>query len=352
MTARCYSCIRWITVVVCLNGTLPFLHADEDLEIAASWEVPAAAELMTAVELWTEGMTLNESERAAVQAAEESLAEPMSPSARFDRLITLIAVADPSTRPVIDACQSGAAISVAKDFDSLVVEQDWPPVVANHLRLLLGRSLAMEQLFDEALLHLQPLELGSVTDPATLLFYRGATEYRLRQQDASLATLGKLLERDQEIASRYATIARLMEAELKTIKPDSLGEIAHLMDSVRVRLGHGRAGKRVRDEEQEVIDKLDKMIEQLEDQLQQMQGMAGNQGGNLAPSSPLQDSRAAGGSGPGNVDPEPLDEEAEWGNISPKQREKTLQQLGEEYPSHYRSVIEEYFRQLAKEDQE
>ena len=264
----------------------------------------------------------------------------------------MIARADTEAAALVQAARNGTATLVALDFDALCLERGWPDIVVDNLRLLLGRSLAMEQLFDEALVVLSPLKVETVADPASLLFYRGATEYRLRQRDEALATLGKLLEREHQIASRYATIARLMEAELKTMKPDSLGEIAHLMDSIRVRLGHGRAGKRVRNEEQEVIDKLDKMIEQLEQQLQQMQSMMGEQGGSLAPSAPLQDSTPAGGRGPGNVDPKRIDEEAEWGNISPKQREQTLQQLGEEFPSHYRTIIEEYFRQLAKDDQE
>ncbi len=39
----------------------------------------------------------------------------------------------------------------------------------------------------------------------------------------------------------------------------------------------------------------------------------------------------------------------DWGNLPPKEREEALQQLGKDLPSHYRDVIEEYFRKLARD---
>ena len=41
--------------------------------------------------------------------------------------------------------------------------------------------------------------------------------------------------------------------------------------------------------------------------------------------------------------------EAGWGNLPEKDREKALQDIGRDFPSHYREVIEEYFRRLAAE---
>jgi hypothetical protein len=64
----------------------------------------------------------------------------------------------------------------------------------------------------------------------------------------------------------------------------------------------------------------------------------------------MQDSMPAGSSGPGDVDPKKLGPPGEWGNLPPKEREEVLQQLGEGFPSHYRSVIEEYFRKLARDE--
>ena len=140
-----------------------------------------------------------------------------------------------------------------------------------------------------------------------------------------------------------------MQSDLKGYKPDSLDEVARLMDSVRIRLRHGRAGTRVRQEEDEVIAKLEKMIEDMEKQRQQMQAAASGASGNQS-SSPASDSMLPGGGGQGDVDSRDLGEDTDWGHLPPKAREEALQQLGQDYPSHYREVIEEYFRNLAQED--
>ena len=63
----------------------------------------------------------------------------------------------------------------------------------------------------------------------------------------------------------------------------------------------------------------------------------------------FQDSTPLGGSGPGNVDPKSIGNASGWGNLPPKEREKALQQISKGLPAHYREVIEEYFRKLARD---
>ena len=96
-----------------------------------------------------------------------------------------------------------------------------------------------------------------------------------------------------------------------------------------------------------MIAKLDKMIEELEKQQQQQSGGGGQ--GSLNPSSPAQDSMPLGGSGPGNVDQRGIGNGSGWGDLPPKERQKALQQISKELPAHFRDVIEEYFRKLARD---
>jgi hypothetical protein len=63
----------------------------------------------------------------------------------------------------------------------------------------------------------------------------------------------------------------------------------------------------------------------------------------------MQDSRIAELKGPGKVDDRNIGGDAGWGNLPEKDREKALQDIGRDFPSHYREVIEEYFRRLAAE---
>jgi hypothetical protein len=82
---------------------------------------------------------------------------------------------------------------------------------------------------------------------------------------------------------------------------------------------------------------------------QQQQSGSGSGQGSLNPSSPAQDSAPLGGSGPGNVDPKSTGNASGWGDLPPKQRQEALQQISKELPAHFREVIEEYFRKLARE---
>jgi hypothetical protein len=146
---------------------------------------------------------------------------------------------------------------------------------------------------------------------------------------------------------RYQAVARLMQADLAELKEDSLDHIARRMEDIERRLGLGRTGPRVREVEKGVIESLDKLIKELEEQQQQQQGGGGN---NIQSSSPAQDSRIIGGKGPGEVVKRNIGSESGWGNLPPKERERALQEIGREFPAHYRDVIEQYFRKLASEE--
>jgi TolA-binding protein len=157
----------------------------------------------------------------------------------------------------------------------------------------------------------------------------------------------KLLENEETLPRRYRTLAKLMEADIRPLKTDSLDEIARMMDDVRRRLELARAGKTVRMQEEQVVAKLEKLIEELEKQQQQQQ-QPGN-GGGSQPSAPMQDSQAAQMRGAGEVDPKSLGKKDEWGNLPPKERQEVLQQIGRDLPAHFRETIEEYFKRLAQD---
>ena len=65
---------------------------------------------------------------------------------------------------------------------------------------------------------------------------------------------------------------------------------------------------------------------------------------------PANESTPAQARGKGDVDSRKIAGNTDWGNLPPKEREEALQSLGKDFPSHYREVIEEYFRKLAREE--
>jgi len=323
------------------------LRADDDLQKRATWQPPAPAVIKAAIEPWLAGRDLDAATKSQLDALWAEVSSSAVSADLLDRLAETIALADPAASELVALCRGS---SPPLTLPSLDVLQDTtqPSLVQNNLRLLLGRWLAQHAFYDEALEQLDALQPADVVDPAALLFFQAVCHHRLLHKEPCLTALSRLMENQGKIPRRFEVLAELMAADLKPLKTDSLDEIARLMDDVERRLGLGRAGKRVRTQEDDVIAKLDKMIEELEKQAQQQQASASGQGSQQA-QQPMQDSQPAGGSGPGEVDQRRPGVQSGWGNLPPKQREEALQQISKGLPSHYRDVIEEYFRKMARE---
>jgi hypothetical protein len=322
--------------------------AQDELAKRATWTIPVTADVKSKLDDYLAGKTLDETAKLKIEALWPDEAQQVENAELLDRLTTSLAVVEPKAAEVVAAVRAGAIPLTQPKFAALS-DESLPPLVRDNLRLLVGRWLAQHDLVDESLEVLKDTSPDHVADPATLLFYQAMGQHRLLKKDECLASVTRLLEREEELPRRFVTLARLMEADIKPLKVDSLDEIARMMDDIRRRLALSRAGKVVRDEEDAVVAKLEKMIEELEKQRQQQQQQqSGNQGGRQ-PNNPLQDSQAAQLKGKGEVDPKNLGKKDGWGNLPPKQRQEVMQQIGRELPAHFRETIEEYFKKLAQD---
>ncbi len=109
-----------------------------------------------------------------------------------------------------------------------------------------------------------------------------------------------------------------------------------------------------------VIASLDKLIEELEKEKAGGGGGAGSGGGQqpggsgpaqgIQSNAPAADSTPATGKGPGNNNKKNIGSKSGWGDLPAKEREEALQQIGKDFPSHYRDIIESYFRRIAESD--
>jgi hypothetical protein len=319
----------------------------DDLKTRASWAPPAPADVKQRVEEWLASENVSPEVRMQLDLlwAEESL--PQRPEELLDHVAATIAVVKPETKPVVELCGQSQTPSPLPKLDVLK-EEGLAPFVRNNLRLAYGRWLAQRDLYDESLEQIEGLKAEEVVDPASLLFYQSVGHHRLLNKEACLPAITKLLENEKQIPRRYAELARLMAADIKPLEVDSLDEIARLMGDIRRRLFFGRAGTKVRKQEDDVIAKLDKMIEELEKQQQQQQSSSSSGGANQS-SQPAQDSAPLGGTGEGNVNPRNMAGRTDWGNLPFKDRERALQQISKELPDHYREAIEAYFQKLAQQ---
>ena len=334
------SCIALLLLTV-VGGA----WGQDDLAQQASWSTPAPEVVKARIDEWLTDKELDEVTKLKVDALWPAEGGPTDGDSLLTQVATTIALVFEPSRQLVKLCRVPRNDVALPSFDFLQDEKT-PEFTRNNLRLFYGRWLAQNDLYDEAVEQLKELKPEEVVAPATLMFYLSAGYHRLLAKDKCLPLIARLLERKEEIPVRYRTVARLMEADLSPLKTDSLDEVARLMDEIRRRLDLGRAGSRVRKQEDDVVAKLDKMIEELEKQ--QKQGGGGG-GGSLAPGKPAPDSAALGGRGPGNVDQKDIGRGDGWGDLPPKERQAALQQISKELPAHYREVIEEYFRKLARD---
>ena len=339
-----------ITIVVLLVlalGATSWSREPNELGTRASWTVPRAESVQQLVRQWLASLTLEQEIRAELDGMWDDV-ENATPESLLDRLAETVARTSDAARKIVDDCRSTPSPPL-KDLSQFYHDLELPPLVRNNLRLIYGRWLVQHDFYDEARPPLEGLLPADVIDPASLLFYQGVVQHRLLEKDACLVTLAKLMENESEIPKRYAAVARLMGADIRPLKTDSLNEIARLMEDIERRLRFARAGTRVRKQEDDVIAKLDKMIEKMEQQQQQQQQSAAAGQGGARSTAPASDSVPLGGRGPGDVDQKKIGTKSGWGNLPPLERQEALQQISKDLPAHFRDVVEEYLERLAGE---
>ena len=343
---------QWIAVlglVLVIAGVSYGTAPADPLAGPATWKPPGWDQLRAQVLAWLESTDADaETRQRVAQRWPES--EPTEIPDQLAWLIETFALADSNVAAMNDA-QATQAVKRTSPATDWLVGGTTPKFVADNCRLHLGRWAVQQQLYDEAFEHMDGLTTDAVADPAGLLFYQAVARQRLLQKQPALESLGRLLEGSEHVPRRYLAIAELMRADLESLEPDSLDHIARRMDDIRRRLQFGRADEKVQKIESGVIESLDKLIEKAQREQQQQQQQAGTPSGNQAVQ-PAPDSRILPGRGPGEVTKKDIGQESGWGNMPPKQREAALQQIGREFPAHYRDAVEQYFRRLAGAENE
>lgn len=340
--------IALLALVTLVAGPAGATAPPDPLAGPSTWKPPTWGEVRTRVLAWLESTNADvETRQRVAQRWPES--EPAEIADRLGYLAETFALADTNVASMVDALTADATPRTIPSANWLNQSKS-SKFLSDNCMLYLGRWAARQQLYDEALEQLDTLTTDHVVDPAALLFYQTVARQRLLQKQKALESLGKLLQGSEHVPRRYLAVAQLMRPDLENLEDDSLDHIARRMDDIRRRLQFGRADKRVREIEDGVIESLDKLIEKAKQQ-QQQQAQSGTPNGSQ-PSQPAPDSRILPGRGPGAVTKKDVGEGSGWGDLPPKEREAALQQIGREFPAHYRDAIEQYFRRLAGSESE
>lgn len=323
--------------------------AHAQVAFQASWEPRTYEQVREEVMGWVDDAPLTEEIRLQARSLWPAAnLRAGDGSSLLERVAETFALANPAARELFEACNTEFAGPIPPDADWLA-DESLPKVLRYNLRLYYARWLTHHQLYDEVLEALAEIAPSEVVDPAGLLFYRMIAHHQLVEPDESRLALEKLMEQEDRLPRRYLQVAQLLRRDLAGLKDESLDHVARRMNDVRRRLDIGRAGKQVQVVEKGVVDSLDRMIKKLEQQQQQQQQIS-QPGGSNRSSKPMPDSQLpSGGKPPMKVDQRDIGNQSGWGDLPAKEREQALQQIGREYPAHYRELIEQYFRELADE---
>jgi hypothetical protein len=320
--------------------------ANSDFSTAPTWQRPTTEAVAGQLESYLQASRLLPEQQQAVrdQWSAGELAE--SPEL-LDRLANCLAQADNRAAQLVTFC-SHPGLPVKLPEFAWLADSQTPALVRFNMRLFYARWLTENSYYDEAISWTDGITVNDVVAPEALLFYRAIANHRLVHPDQADVMLNQLLQRSDDLPARYQKLAALMQKDLAGLDDDSLDHISRRMEDIRRRLALGRTGKTVQGVENGVIESLDKLIKKAEDQAQQ-QAQAASTSGSQQSTTPMQDSHLAELKAPGKVELKEIGHSSGWGNMNDKDREQALQEIGREFPSHYREVIEEYFKQLATE---
>lgn len=151
---------------------------------------------------------------------------------------------------------------------------------------------------------------------------------------------------------RLRTAATQILTELSRREPGRLGDVRDLLSYARRRIGNGSTDDGVLDRQDEAVALLDDLIQEAEDQEQQGQCDKDGDpdGGKKNPGSGAKRSTAPrGAQRVGELRRNRAKPGEMWGKMPPKQREQILQTLQRRFPSQYRELLEQYYKQLAKD---
>ncbi|MGI9458157.1 MAG: hypothetical protein ACR2NU_16455 [Aeoliella sp.] len=340
--------LHYVLLALTFGGSA--LHATADVasvgENVTTWETPTANAIEDDIRSWL--VETAESTKAGEQLlvnVEPNLALLHADSDRLDVVAHCLAAGSPAIANLVASCEQSPPLVESTEW---LASDDVPEFVRTNVRLFAGRALVRDGYYEQALGLLENGNLSSAADPAALLFYRAICEHQLVKIEDARSTLSTLIATEETLPPRFDQLARLMQSDIARVEVDSLDHIARRMSDVRRRLGLGQAGQRAQEVERGILASLDKVIEQAEQQQrkQQQQQQAGRQ-----PSgTPMEESKPAELKGEGKVDIKEIGKQSGWGDLPPRERERVMQQISRDFPSHYSDLIEEYLRRLATDE--
>jgi len=295
-------------------------------------------------------------------------AGPEQPAPTLD---DCLAVISPAFKQALDRSAAEQNEQAADEFRRLTGEQD--PYVSVSSAYFAAQALISLDQINEAREVLAGAFSGRenaahfTSHAGEMLFLLGFTQANTMQYGPAERSLGYFLQHAPDAPERFRTSAAQMLTELQRRVPGRLPDVYDLMQYAHREMALGDTNDDVIRSQDEAIRLLDQMIQQSEQQEQQGKGKGGGgkssgknrkdsarRGARQAdtPRDRTETNRDDDGRGiekrlerarrarPGDA----------WGRLTPKEREQVLQSLQKQFPTQYRELVEQYYRQLSRDE--
>ena len=290
--------------------------------------------------------------KAQVDAIWNNTQQPLA-----DRVTDTLALGIPEVAALM--ARARGIGSLPEGLPAWLKDDKQPAFARGAVALAAARALSLRGVHDETLEMLKLVRPEVSIDPGTQLFLKAVAEHGLVKGLDAQATLDRMLADVADLSERHRAVGTLMVAEISRWKDKDLGWISRKMGQIHHRLEIERGGRKTRDMQKEVVVRIDEMIKEMENQ--QKQASASNEGncpdggpqdgqgngGGAQPSTPMEESKPAGGSGQGDVDTKKAKEIADvWGKLPDRERAQAMRDLASRAPAKYREPLELYFKRL------
>lgn len=261
----------------------------------------------------------------------------------------------------LNEMDGGAVTEAAATFEALSASAD-PFLAVTAANLAATALIEMDQvdrcqaMLERVAAACDPIEQYT-TSADHFRFMLGYCQVHNLMYREAYATFEDFLKNHPDAPERLVAGARQILTELDRRAPGRIGDVRDIMMYAQRKLRNERIDDDLVDKQYEAVALLDGLIEEAEEQEQQGQGggeggsgRGGGSSGGRTPGGGAQQSTLPQGTGDvGELRGRRVRPGETWGKMPPRDREELLQTLQKQFPSQYRELLEQYYKQLARD---
>lgn len=280
-------------------------------------------------------------------------------------LAEALAVVWPAFKDALDLYEDGEYEKAAGAMATLAKHDD--PYLSANAAVFEARSLVEQKQIEAARKRLATLGAKELAlrdhtlHAADVRFLIGYCQLHTLHYDDAIKTLETFGKDYPNASERLQATAKQIVQELRRRKANGMSDVADLMAYAGRRLGHGTSNEPVTSKQAKAVALLDELIKTAEEKEcksgsckkcggKGCKACGGAPKGNKQPSSPANQSKLpGGGSKTGDLRAATARPGEAWGQMPESERDRILQAVKKNFPARYRELVEQYYKQLARE---